>query len=264
MKVSISKEKINIFLSLLSMISKVGTSTNLYFEEERLFSQGMDGSHTCVYLMNIPRDFFTYYEYNPNHTKLITINCLKNIIKQISCLAQEVVLISLDFVNEPETLNIHFFKENETDSYAEMNIQLIEENSELLEIPEQIPDVCVISNQELKQLLGIQLNNSEKITFLTEDAEEDITLIVKTSNDNYKLQHKVEKECIHSYNENTEHLNITFSSKLLLNYYKYEGNNVNTKFSFTNENPIIINHQIIGYNDVFIKIYVAPQFDNND
>jgi proliferating cell nuclear antigen len=108
MKFSVaSKPKKDIFISLFQLLKNCSTAISMNFEHDRLYIQGMDKSHVCLFEVSIRAEWFTDFEYEA-HGEQIEICVDTAIFHNVLAMNQErhVIHVEYDFHAAPDNLTV--------------------------------------------------------------------------------------------------------------------------------------------------------------
>ena len=84
MKVSLTdKSKISQFSGIFKHLKNVSNDQNIYFDTDKMYTQGMDSSHACLFELQLKPEWFN--EYNVEKQHIIGINC-ELMFKVFNCL----------------------------------------------------------------------------------------------------------------------------------------------------------------------------------
>lgn len=106
----INNEKANQFISIIKTLKLFNDYISFFFNSDKLYIQGMDNSHICLYEVNIDKDWFDEYNYSSNESQII-VSCMSNIINKI-----------LNLYKTNETLVIGFNDDNMDNIFINMII----------------------------------------------------------------------------------------------------------------------------------------------
>ena len=127
----------------------------------------MDGTHICLYELNLQNNWFDEYEYNSKHENIsITVHC--EIFHDVISCYKDGNTITLLFNPNKNTLNITF--SGDKCVLKEFTLLTLDGEDDLMEIPEAeyTADVCLRSGQ-LTELIGELLIFSKDLKFSCDD-----------------------------------------------------------------------------------------------
>ena len=176
MKVTISnKNKKDLFVALFQIIKGCTSIVRVIFQEEKMYIQGMDKSHICLFEVNIQKKWFDDYTIDEETTVCFDTNIFHLIIssKQES---HDIIIhsdsednINIDLISQEHTkgeFNKYFKIPLADFDYDTMNIPLVDYDAEFSISSKKI---CEITSQMLA--FGTDLNikcSEEKIDLVTD------------------------------------------------------------------------------------------------
>tara|TARA_B100000900_G_scaffold258152_1_gene220014 strand:+ start:2874 stop:3680 length:807 start_codon:yes stop_codon:yes gene_type:complete len=148
--------KVSQFSNILKNLKNFSIDIEFHINNERLYAQGMDSSHVCLFELVLLCDWFT--EYEVDETSVIGINC-ELLSRVLNCLGEN-QNIELNYNSDNDNLFITLSpKEGESGIVKEFKLPLMNLEVDLLEIPdtEYTADIHMVSNQftELVNQLSI-------------------------------------------------------------------------------------------------------------
>jgi proliferating cell nuclear antigen len=142
MKVAlINKEKIDMFIAMFQLLKSCTSAVTLRFDIDKLYIQGMDKAHVCLFDITIQRNWFNKYEIGEDSALVedielcVDCNCINAIISRI----QDGNMLELCYnENDPDKLDINLINdENVKGEYNRyFRIPLLDLENELLDIPQ--------------------------------------------------------------------------------------------------------------------------------
>jgi hypothetical protein len=265
MKFVLKEERIGIFINILETLAKCNNFITFTFEDNRLYSQGLDTSHCCFYELIIPIAFFDSYTYDLTHTKVITIDVPSKLIAHLNNISKDSKYVVFEYENDG--LSISFFNNNNNiESIPDrcLELYLVDYDSFSNEIPFREYSLTMKLNNDLKRLIKSHLSTCDDfITISLNENEDDGDFYLKICSETFKDQSNIIfKRNDNNYLIGEEYLDFeqSYSSKLLLPYYNING--FDTSFKISNELPLVITHTY--KNLISLDIYVAPKIDGND
>ena len=138
--------KVSQFSSILKNLKNFSSDIEIHVDENRLYAQGMDSSHCCLFELELLSDWFT--EYESDGAVRLGVNC-ELLAKVFNCLGEN-QSIELNYEKNADKLNIELSpKENESGIVKKFKMPLMDLQSELLHIPdtEYTADIEMISSE---------------------------------------------------------------------------------------------------------------------
>ena len=267
--------KVQKFITLIKTIKLFNDYISLIFDNDKLYIQGMDGSHICLYEININKEWFDEYNYTNDQSQII-MSCVSTIINKILSLAKTNQGISIGFDdNNCEKINIDIYdillknssnsQENKNINEKNFEINCIDIDFDLLTPDEMDYDVDLyINSKELSNYFGELIQFGEDIYI---DCESNLLTLSSLSGDNSMVQ-KLSFDQIEKY-EVVEDYKI--KTKYQLNYL----NNISTlhkvfpvvKLCIQNNVPLCAYFEDLDSDDnilLYIRFYLAPKIDDDE
>jgi proliferating cell nuclear antigen PCNA len=136
-----NKSKLEVFVALFSLLKNWSNAIRIQFEESRVYIQTMDKSHVCLSNIIIDKSWFSTYEIQQSNSIVVDALHFCMIVSQV--LKNSRLEMKFEDEAEPERLYINLLNNKENkDGYDHFyEIQLIDLDQEVLEIPEVDYDV---------------------------------------------------------------------------------------------------------------------------
>jgi proliferating cell nuclear antigen PCNA len=258
-------KKVAQFTSILKNLKNFSSDIEIHVDETRMYAQGMDGSHCCLFELQIFSDWFT--EYESDGSDRLGINCLL-LSKIFSCLNGN-ESIELNYAHDADNLFITLLPmEGETGIVKKFKIPLMDLESELLTIPdaEYTADIEMVSSEfsELVTQLGIFGNE------LQVKCEDDIRLTGKGELGSMDAVMKEDDILMYAIEEDTK-LELNFSMKYINMMMTFNKLNAKVQIHLTADMPMKIQYGLDtfmdkGDDDVedknYIRFFLAPKIED--
>lgn len=128
-----NKQKINQISLIFKNLKNISTDVEMIVQENRIYIQGMDSGHVCLFELELKSYWFDKFEYDGEDIT-IGINC-ELIHKIINC-REEYQNIELKTTKSSEKLFITLFpREGQNGFTKEFEVPMIDIDSELLDVP---------------------------------------------------------------------------------------------------------------------------------
>lgn len=136
MKIAIvNKEKIDMFIAMFQLLKSCTSAVTLRFNVDKLYIQGMDKAHVCLFDITIQRNWFNKYDMGIEDTELsVDCNCINAIISRI----QDGNILEFEYNDtDPDKLDINLIHDKDVkgDYNRYFRIPLLDLENELLDIP---------------------------------------------------------------------------------------------------------------------------------
>jgi len=262
MRICISdKKKKDIFVSLFQVIKNCSALINASFDEERMFIQGLDKSHICLFNVVISKKWFTNYDLSEsdiaNKLKLcFDTNVFHSIISTKSD-NQDLIIKSDEkngdilYINfeSPETKKGEFkksFKMPLADyEYEEMHIPDVEYDAEF-----------TVSSKEIADIFA-QLSNFGN-DIIINCSEEEVSLMTNGVTGEMKVDIPVDDLSSYSVVED-EKIVLTYSLIYVNKMCITNKLSHDIEFSLSNQCPMKVSYDL--GDDSSLIFYIAPKMD---
>ena len=166
--------KVSQFSSILKNLKNFSIDIEIHIDENRLYAQGMDSSHCCLFELELLNNWFT--EFDVDSAVVLGVNC-ELLAKVLNCLGEN-QNIELNHKKDSDSLFITLSpKEGENGIVKEFKMPLMNMEVALLEIPdtEYTADIHMISSQFTELVNQLSIFGNE----LQVKCEDDIRLTGK-------------------------------------------------------------------------------------
>ena len=209
--------KANQFINIIKTIKLFNDYISFIFDKEKLYIQGMDSSHICLYEINIFKKWFDEYNYNNNDKIQNIISCSSVNLNKIFSLYKNGDCLELGYDdNNEDNIYIHIISKNEQNltNNKEFKLNCITIDFETL-TPEEIDyDIDLyFTSKEFSTFCGELINFGEELQFfcynnliklralqnglsMTQNINMDLILQFDAI-DNYKVYNKFQINYIH-------------------------------------------------------------------
>jgi proliferating cell nuclear antigen PCNA len=252
------KEKKQLFISLFHLLKSCCSITTIFFHKEKLYIQGMDPSHVCLFDISIFSDWFDSYKVEEHDNSQISINT--SFLYTILSMTQEQQTIHLHYTGDTDIVKIDvMIDENSKGEFNKFfTLPLTEVETVLLEIPTVEYDAeFSIPSKKMNDLIS-QLSNFGAIINL-QCSEEEVKIGAKDIGGEMMVHISMDDLTEYSISEGEE-LRLSYS----LHYIHKMC--VTTKlcqvinFSISRDYPLKI-HYDIG-NNSSVAFYIAPKIED--
>lgn len=261
--------KVSQFSSIMKNLKNFSSDIEIIINEKRLYAQGMDSSHVCLYELVLYNDWFC--EYNVDKSYVLGLNC-EMLSKVLNCLSSE-QFITMTYNEKKDNLQMTLKPlEGESGIVKVFQIPLMDTETELLEIPESefAADIEMISSQfgELVNQLSI---------FGTEfEIKCGDNIIITGKGENGCMNAVISEDDIIRYaiEEDTE-LTLTYSGVYINLITSFSKINKKVQIHFSNDIPMKIQYGMDNFMDNdgsddedeeedknFIRFFLAPKISD--
>ena len=148
-----NQKKVHTFSTIFKNTNEILSSVNVSFTSEKMYAQGMDITQTCLFEINILKDWFDEYVIHDDIT--IGLPCTL-MYKLLSCLEEkQEILMYMD--NKKDKLYIDF--ENDEKYKKTFELPLLELDYDMVDIPlrEYDCDINIKTNEFVKLINQLKL-----------------------------------------------------------------------------------------------------------
>ena len=259
MKLSIKeKSKKDIFISLFQLLKNCSTIINIQFDEKKLYIQGMDKSHICLFDITIFAEWFETYEKHENDTNNICLNTI--FFHNIISMTQEKHVINIHYEGNPDSMNVDLtIEENNGNAKGEYNkyfkLPLAELEIEQLNIPTIEYDAEFMMNAKKINEITSQLMIFGDIMNI-KCTEEKIDLISKGISGEMMVNIPIDDLCEYSISED-EVIDLSYSLNYIHKMCLTTKLSNEIEFCIHKEYPMKIKYDLGQNSSVFF--FIAPK-----
>ena len=154
-----NKSKIEMFTTVFQLLKNCSSLVKIDFSSDRIYVQGMDKSHVCLFQLDIKSPWFSSYEYiDGQDAKYLVLDSNSFCMILSSTNANNILLIET-LGDDPDSIHIEMtYKEQEKGQYyRSFHLPLIELDQDYLDIPDIDYDVDIIFKTKQLHELTSQL-----------------------------------------------------------------------------------------------------------
>lgn len=255
MKFSISdKTKCKKFCSLFHLSSAICEDVNINISKDRMFIQGMDPAHVCLFELTLEKDWFETFEMGKKEESLVFGVKLKIFSKVLNCWKDDQT-ITIDNVRE-DKWRIQFSSESIEKTFE---MSLFDFDHELLEIPEVEYDVDTTIKSNLIQELVSEMGEFGEIVEIKCD-DENIHFTTKQNISETQVENKLNVEEFESYSI-IEDGNVCsdYSLQYLQSIVQFSRISKEVELNISNDYPLRFTYSL-GENNK-ICMWVSPRME---
>jgi proliferating cell nuclear antigen len=250
--------KADVFSSLFQHIKLFTEHINITFSDEKMYLQTMDGSRVSIVEMNLPNSWFDEYTIN---NSAITMGVQANVLFKVLNCRDKDQIIHLEYEADSDKLCIHFTSENKQSFDKHFEINLIDLDVELLEIPsfDSNTDISVPSSYFAGIITQLQIFGD---TIEFECSEEKVQLI-SHSVDSGKMKVDIDVDELTGYSiTEGEVMKISFSLSRIHNICNYHKLSKEMDIILTHDYPMKIIYKL-DEEDASMVFYLAPKIGDD-
>ena len=259
-----NKQKINQFSHIFKNLKNISTDVEMHIQENRVYIQGMDAGHVCLFEIELKSFWFNEYKFDGVDMRL-GINC-EVLHKIINC-KEDHQNIKLKAIDEDKLHITLYPREGQSGITKEFELTLMDIDSDLLDIPDVDYDADIeILSADLSNIVtqlslfgtDLNVNCEEKITF-------------KGSGELGTMNAIIEEDqiCMYAIAEDTT-VNLSFSMNYFVKMVSFAKLNPITKIHFGTEYPMKLQYDLDfalddedeeGDDDAknYIRFFLAPK-----
>jgi proliferating cell nuclear antigen PCNA len=275
MKLFIStKQNVDIFANIFRHLPKLSPHISLYFDTDKIYAQGMDQSHVCLFEVQLVKEWFDEYEFEKGDMKVISLST--ELLFKIINTREEHQSICMTYKGETDTLNINFESDTKTEYNKYFELRLIELDSELMNVDDYNSQADMLFPTKNFASLIEQLSIFNEVMKITCNEEE---IILKTSGDNGSMAVPVNIDDLMEYGiEEGQTIEQSFSLPHLSTICLFQKLSSNVSIGLGDDVPLLMIYDLGGEmnhvdkHDVddedeevesinYIKFYLAPKIE---
>jgi len=248
MKFSVSdKTKCKKFCSLFQLSSAICDDVNIHVSEDKIFIQGMDPAHVCLFEVTIEKDWFETFEMGKEEKSLVFGVKQKIFAKVLNCWKDNQT-ITIDNVTEDKWRIL--FSCDSIEKTFEMS--LFDFDTELLQIPDVDYDVDTSIKSSVIQEFG------EIVEIRCSD--ENIHFTTKQNINETQVENKLNVDELESYSI-VEEGNVCseYSLPYLQNIVQFSRVSKEVEMNISNDYPLRFTYSLEGNNK--ICLWISPRIE---
>lgn len=132
--------KVSQFSSILKNLKNFSGDIEIHINQDKLYAQGMDSSHCCLFELELLKSWFTEYE----NTDIIRLGINCELLSKIFNMLGENQTIELDYKRGADNLYITLSpKDDESGIIRKFKLPLMDLQSDLMDIPDKEYDADI-------------------------------------------------------------------------------------------------------------------------
>ena len=251
--------KADTFTSLFQHIKLFTEHVNVTFTDDKMYLQTMDSSRVSIVEMNLPKLWFDEYEMKDCS---VTMGIQANVLFKVLNSRDKDQIIHLQYEKDSDKLYIHFTSENKQSFDKHFEINLIDLDVELLEIPDfdSNTDISVPSSYFAGIITQLQIFGD---TIEFQCSEEKVQLISHSvDSGKMKVDIKVDELTEYSISESEEVMKISFSLSRIHNICSYHKLSKEVDIILTHDYPMKIIYKL-DEEEATMTFYLAPKIGDD-
>jgi proliferating cell nuclear antigen PCNA len=264
MKITINdKQKIDIFIAIFQLLKNCSNSVKLDFSPEKLYIQGMDKSHVCLFHIQINSEWFTSYEYSSSQESQIVMLDTTSLHTILSRAQENNTLVIFYGDNNDDQMDIELISNssNSSNSKGEYNryfqIPLIDIEQVVLNIPTIDYDAeFSMSSKQLHDLTGQLILFGDVLNIVCN--EEGIDL--NSSGEHGKMKVTIPMDDLHEFSiSEGEQIDLSFSLIYIHKMCLTTKLSKEVEIGISTDYPIRIKYDL--GKDSYVIFFVAPKIE---
>lgn len=255
MRFSVSdKTKCKKFCSLFQLSSAICDDVNIHVSDEKIFIQGMDHAHVCLFELTLEKDWFQTFEMGKEEKSLVFGVKLKIFAKVLNCWKDKQI-ITIDNVTEDKWRIL--FSSDSIEKTFEMS--LFDFDNQLLEIPDVDYDVDTTIRSNLVQELVSEMGEFGEIVEIR-CSDDDIHFTTKQNSNETQVENKLNVDELESYSIVEEgSVCSEYSLQYLQNIVQFSRVSKEVEINISNDYPLRFTYSLGDNNK--IRLWVSPRIE---
>ena len=261
MKLTITNpQKMAHFSIILHHLKQFTDTIVIYFDPDRLYVQGLDGCHCCLFECKLTSQWFDLYDFDASRDQpSIGVNiCILDKIMNTRCSGHNIELMA-----EPasDKLGVNFVKVGPECPVIDLffEIPLIDISSDIMEIPDSETSVdLTMSTIKYQELMSQMSMFSSEVQFTF--GEDNIKLYASGNEGSMRTEIKfgdVQEYAVTEGSELTQAYSLKYIN-MICNFHKLNPSDIRMGFSETR--PMYVQYSIDD--ESYVSFYLAPKMEN--
>ena len=248
------KKKRDIFVHIFHYLKNFTDAIVMNIEPERLYIQGMDNSHICVYELILHSSWFEKWEVESTCIFGLSLPILNKILH--ICSDKQTILIHSE---NDEDLEIDFTSDEKGEFNKYLKMPLMDITSDMLHIPDSEYDVDI--EMDSKKFKGIidELSNFNEALNITCD-ENQVVMESSSSEGAMKVVIEIDDIELLAIVEGKE-LNASFGIKYIAQMSQFHKVSTNCQLHLTENMPLQLKYELDE--ECMMRFYLAPKINDN-
>ena len=239
------------FQILFQLLSSICNEVDIHFKEDKIFIQGMDTGHICLFELNLTKEWFDNYEIENDTICGVSLSVFS---KVLSCWKEGQVIT----ISQSKEDKLYFcFEDDKLSKSFEMS--LFDFDNEMLSIPDVEYDVDVNLNSKLINSLISEMENFGEV--LEIHCNEDfINLKTKQNTHQTQVENKLKVSDLESYSIVEDgNIQLDFSLQYLMNIVQFSRISKDVDIYISEDYPLKFKYSL-GENDN-VSIWISPRIE---
>lgn len=264
-----TKEQINAFSTIIGNVHRFSENINLDFNEKRLFVQGLDATHVCIYELRLLSTWFT--DYDVSSASIVCIKCA--VLNAVMQLHQEHQQIKMSFDENSDKFDISFINSPQfpEEIPREFGLPIMNIEQECLEIPDcSYTASFEVESKTFANIINPLLNFSDVLEFMASKTSMYVTTNSEDGRTTQTIMYDKEhnacaaKKYVFNSSDEMDEFTTSFSLKYLQIFCAFHKLCKMVHIYITKDVPIRVEYLITNKNDTeqYLRLYLAPKIDD--
>lgn len=252
-------KKLSVFVGVLSNLHRFSQDVNLNFSAERLYIQGMDAAHICVYEVSLKSDWFDVFDVSASG--VVGVKC--GVVSTILGLRGEHQTLQLKTLCDRLEISFLNSKEHPDDSPREFSVPMMDIDQDIMDIPNSAYAVSFTMNSKrLSDVVCPMLKFGDVVDMcLTDtvvrfktsgDVNGDMTSVLMDLGSDVCLVDKY----AHSGNGTVE---LSLCLKYVVSFCAFHKISSRVKIFVSEDAPLRVEYPIGDDDEQYVRLYLAPK-----
>lgn len=248
------KKKRDIFVHIFHYLKNFTDAIVMNIEQERLYIQGMDNSHICVYELILHSSWFETWDVNDTYTYGLSLPVLNKILH--ICSDKQTILIHSE---NDEDLEIDFTSDEKGEFNKYLKMPLMDISVDMLHIPDMEYDVDIeMDSKKFKSIIDELSNFNETLNLICD--ENQIVIESSSSEGSMKVVIEIDDIELLAIVEGKK-LRASYGIKYIAQMSQFHKVSTNCLLHLTEEMPLQLKYVLDE--QCIMRFYLAPKIDDN-
>lgn len=244
------------FVNIFQHLKNFTDNINIDFLPDKVYIQGMDSAHVCLYEISLDKSYFDEYTLGDNDKREIGINNV--FFFKILNTRFPNQTIELSYENDPDYLDIDFNSELKGEFNKSFQLPLMELDIEKLHIPEiEYQADLMIATTVLTKMIDEFAIFDEKINIKCNDESIHFKAVGVEGNMNVELPIEDVEEYLL---EEDGSMDVTYSIKNFQYMCGFNKLADSIKMGFSDSQPMLVSYE---FGNCYAKFYLAPSISED-
>ena len=249
------KKKRDVFVHIFHYLKNFTDAIVMNIEQERLYIQGMDNSHICVYELILHSSWFEKWEVESTCIFGLSLPILNKILH--ICSDKQTILIHSE---NDEDLEIDFTSDEKGEFNKYLKMPLMDITSDMLHIPESEYDVDIeMDSKKFKGIIDELSNFNEALNITCDENQGGMESFSREGA--MKVVIEIDDIELLAIVEGKE-LNASFGIKYIAQMSQFHKVSTNCQLHLTENMPLQLKYELDE--ECMMRFYLAPKINDND